>query len=465
MPVEQKALRVRGSSRIRTRVFTPHVHQKVIWDSNKKLTAAISGHHGGKSHIGPYWILREARKFPGDDFLICGPTHGTLKKAAIPKFLSLVKTLGLPVEYNPALGVGYRAGDREYRLPQGGIVYFVTADRPGSMQGAHCRGFWMDETVDTTYEVYETLMGRIAGFGGRGLITTTPYDMGWLYEHVYMRWKNGDPDTLVHQWRSIDNPTFPKKEWAYMKKILPPWRFRMLYEGQFERPMGLVYDCFKADNWIEPYTPPREWERVLGLDWGFTDPMACVWMAKSPENKIVLYDEFYRSGWMHYETEEKRPDKGAMMYPTEMIDEIVKRCKERGEKVRAVYCDPSRPEYVEYARERFEAELGCRHVYSAINSILPGIERCYKMVRSGNLYVCNDLLHFRDEQAKYQWETDNVNGEPLKNAEPIDKHNHLMDAWRYALAGSKDEANNAFGFSKISMDRNPLERLFSGARY
>lgn len=445
----------KGEARIRSRVFVPSPAQRPIWNSDARILAAIAGTFGGKSHMGAYWLIREAHRYPGEDFIVCGPTYGNLKKAAIPKLLSLFDTFGLPTYYDEHARVGYRTGDREYRLPGGGIIYFVSADRPGSMQGAHIRGAWMDETVNTSYEVYETLRQRVAGLQGRILITTTPYDMGWLYQEVYQRWKAGDPDIFVHQWRSIDNPKFSKEQFEKERASMHKWRFRMLYEGEFERPEGLVYDCFRDQHWVDPFPIPDEWDTVLGIDWGFTDPMVILWEARAPSNKRFLYDELYRTGWQGRVTGEDEDivedidPRGAYVFPLEMLEAAVKRCKDRNIKPKAVYCGQDEPGYIEAAKKLF-ADIGCYNVYGAKNAVVPGIERCYGLVRRGDLFVFNSLHNFRDEQGKYQWKIDNKTWQPLRRAEPIDSHNHAMDAWRYLEAGGKDEKENTFGVGKIT---------------
>src|SRR4051812_6955592 len=80
--------------------FVPHKEQKPIWESKAKIVAAISGHFGGKSHIGPPWIFREAKNHRGADFLICGPTYNTLRKSAIPKLQEFCRMNNLPWEYD-----------------------------------------------------------------------------------------------------------------------------------------------------------------------------------------------------------------------------------------------------------------------------------------------------------------------------------------------------------------------------
>lgn len=456
--------------------FTPHSHQKIVWDSEAKVVAAISGHGGGKSHLGPPWLFREAGRHPGKDFLVCGPTLKMLRKSAIPKLEDFCRIQGLTWDYDSHTGLGFRSGYLEYAMPQGGTIYFVTAERPGSMQGVHAQGFWMDETVDTDFYVYETLIGRVALNAGRGLITSTPYDMGWFYTDIYLKWKEGSAkfqkdQIFCHQWRSIDNPAYPVAEFNRLRETLPPWRFRMLYEGQFERPEGLVYDCFSEFHYVEPFNADAYIgsKVVLGIDWGFQDPMAAIWLAKMPNNKVYAVEEYYKSGWMAYENipgrKQDRLKGGSMEMPTEMLDEIVARCVEKHLIPEAVYCDPSQPAMVEYARRKF-AEIGVYKVFGADNAILPGISKAYGLVRTGDFFVCNTLINFKDEQEKYAWDIDKQTGELKKSGIPVDKHNHAMDAWRYAMAGSKEEPTNSFGVGSISAfptpfsGRNEFERLY-----
>src|ERR1019366_1095603 len=50
-------------------------------------------------------------------------------------------------------------------------------------------------------------------------------------------------DIDVINFRSIDNPAFPKEEYYRAKKSMPPWRFSMLYDGLFWPP------CFSCSRW------------------------------------------------------------------------------------------------------------------------------------------------------------------------------------------------------------------------
>lgn len=429
--------------------------QKDIWITEANVIAAISGHGGGKSQVGAYWLLREAKRNQGDTFIVAGPTYNTLEKSSIPKIKAILSLWNLPWDYDQHAKVGFRVQQKQYMLPGGGIIYFASSDKPGSMQGTHARAFWMDETVDTEYYAFETLLGRVALNGGRGIITSTPYDMGWLYGQVYQKWvSDGRPgpkeaeEIFVAQWKSIDNPLFSKEAFERMRAKLEPWRFRLLYEGEFERPMGLVYDCFTPDVWIDPMEIPLDWPRVVGVDFGIVDPTAAVWMAQAPDGTWIAYDEYYQGGWMRFADE----DGGSGKHSTQMelLDEVIGRCISRYEHPKAFYCDDSGKDYILEFGEKVYDILGTHNVFPAHKKdIASGVQRCYGLVRSGKFKIFNTMKHFRDEQESYSYEIDKDTGELVKGAAPKDKNNHLMDAWRYAVVGSPEEPKNSFGFGSI----------------
>jgi hypothetical protein len=79
--------------------------------------------------------------------------------------------------------------------------------------------------------------------------------------------KRDHPQIDIINFRSIDNPAFPKEEYHRVKESMPPWRFSMLYDGLFSRPAGLIYGSFdEARHKIPRIAIPPEWPRFLGLE-------------------------------------------------------------------------------------------------------------------------------------------------------------------------------------------------------
>ena len=156
--------------------------------SRRLLPAMVAARH--RSDLGGFF--HRLREQPGGDVIVSGPTYKTLSPGPTQQVLrEFIERKGLNWAYSRATGYGYRAEEKVYLLPRefgGGRIYFRSAENLGSMQGIQAIAFWLDETIDTPYQLYETLLGRIGFRGGRGLITSTPYDRGWLYSQVYRPW-------------------------------------------------------------------------------------------------------------------------------------------------------------------------------------------------------------------------------------------------------------------------------------
>ena len=138
----------------------------------------------------------------------------------------------------------YRAGERIYYLPTGGKVFFGSADNPFSLEGVHVRAAWLDEAGQMRREAWDVVLRRVGFHKGRIILTTTPYNLGWLKTEIYDRWKAGDRNYDVVQFASIMNPAYPEEEFERARDTLPDWKFRMFYLGQFARPAGVSISRF-----------------------------------------------------------------------------------------------------------------------------------------------------------------------------------------------------------------------------
>lgn len=123
---------------------------------------------------------------------------------------------------------------------------------------------------------------------------------------------------------TFDNPDwiYPEREKrkAFIKHVVEPTKnqdHRALEEGksrlygEFHEASGLVYDEIVRDiHIIEPFDLPKNWTRYRGLDHGHKNPTACVMAAVTPNNDIIIYDEYYASNKTIYEN----------------VDAIIKQC-------------------------------------------------------------------------------------------------------------------------------------------
>ena len=381
-----------------------HPGQSRAWKSNARFVAMIAGTGSGKSWFGPIWLYREIQKNPKDGFLVVSPTFPMFQRIVLPRtkeFLDVVT------------GGEYRAGERIYYLPTGGKIFFGSADNPFSLEGVHVMAAWMDEAGQMKREAWDVALRRVGFHKGRVLLTTTPYNLGWLKTEVYDRWKAGDKDYDVIQFASIENPAYPIEEFERAKATLPDWKFKMFYLGQFARPEGLVYQDFDpGKHVVEPFEIPVDWRRIIGVDFGYNNPTAAIWLAVNPDGVVYAYREYYKRG--------KLPEESGNEIKQLSIDE----------KIELVVCDPSEPAGIEQYRR-----LGLP-ARPANNAVKEGIEAVITLMRSNRFFVFRGLVNLLDEIENYRWAEKQ---EQLKD-EPAKEYDHAVDALRYgvmALFGGK----------------------------
>jgi len=67
--------------------------------------------------------------------------------------------------------------------------------------------------------------------------------------------------------------------------------------GLFASFEGVVFKNFsRRDHVIPHFRPPPEWDKYRGIDFGFSNPFACVWLAVSPDGEWHVYREYHVPG-------------------------------------------------------------------------------------------------------------------------------------------------------------------------
>jgi hypothetical protein len=394
-----------------------HAGQKRAWDSDRQIVLVCAGTQSGKTSLGPPWLWREiGRRGPGD-YLVAAPTYPLLERKALPEFVALFDTqlrLGKFAGGAASRFTFHREGaSRTFGRDPGDKptrVYFSHASEPDSLEALTAKAAWLDEAGQKKFRLasWEAVRRRLAVHRGRCLITTTPYDLGWLKQRLYDPWKAGDPDIDVIRFESVENPAFPREEFERAKRDLPRWRFDLFYRAIFTRPAGVIYDNFDADRSAVPRFPlPDQWPRYLGLDFGGVHT-AGVFFAEEPRSQTLYAYREYLAGGRTAKQHAEALLKGEPRLPT-----CVGGSKSEGQ-----------------WRDEFAAG-GLPVLPPAVTDVEVGINRVYGCHARDEIRVFADLHGYLDEKASYRRETDDA-GNP---AEVIaDKHDfHFCDAERYII--------------------------------
>lgn len=391
--------------------YKPEKHQVVfanLIESGKKIILCNGGRQGGKTYAGAREALKQIYKYKRTPHLgwIISPTYpmSCVVEREFESAAGWYETGGLIIRK--------LAGQRAYILhpPPGSSepfrVEIKTAENPDRLRGAGLGFIWMDEAAMMSEEVYKILLGTILATKGIIFMTSTPRGRNWYYR-LFME-ADTNPMIGAVKFKSTDNPHLGQQELLLMKSQLSEDFAKQELDAEFVSFDGLVYRGF---NWTKHVIPPLsnippDSELIAGVDNGYGDPFAYLWIMKR-DGKYYVIDEYYEKG---------RP-----------LDSVARSIKSRAwdKFVIRRWHDPSG------AQER--ADLLDRHgigTYPARNDIVAGINEVEKLFEQNRIYITQNCVNTLNELTQYHYaqRTDKNSGE-----EPVDSFNHAMDALRYAI--------------------------------
>lgn len=184
-------------------------------------------------------------------------------------------------------------------------------------------------------------------------------------------------------------------------------------EGRFASFYGAVYRSFNRKiHIVKPFKIPEGWTLYRGIDFGFTNPFVCLWLAKDKDENWYVYREYYRA--------------------KTGIQEHIANIKARSQQERytGTFADP------ENAEDRAELKKYGIPTMVARNDIARGIEMVQSKLKvKGNgkpsLYIFNTCVHTGREFGMYQYPQGTVSRDPKDL--PIPKDDHTLDVVRYIL--------------------------------
>lgn len=403
-----------------------HPGQDEAWESDARILLILAGTQGGKTSFGSAWLWREieATRVPGgeNDYLAASANYDLIRLKMLPEMEKF---------FRRNLGWSYSKGDRIFTNPEQDCrIILRSAEAPEGLESATIKAAWLDEWGLPTVgiECWEAVQRRLSIYQGRVVFTTTPYAQNWLKQQVFDRWKGGDRDYAVVQFKSCDNPSFPMAEYERMQRTLPSWKFEMMYNGVFTRPAGLIYTDYSdsyatfardkdglpgrrlgGGNLCRPFTIPDTWMRDLGVDFGPVNESR-LWFAQNPATQdVYVYREAHGGG------------KGHAEYAAEVL----------------AYKEPLRRAFGGAASEEeiriIWGQAGVPMARPLLSDVEAGIDRANALFKAQRLFVFDTCTGLRSELGTYSRELDAA-GEPTAKIDDKAKY-HRLDALRYGASG------------------------------
>ena len=298
-----------------------HVGQMWTWDAEQRWVAMISGTQSGKTSFAPWWLKREIKRLGRGDYLAVTSTFDLYKLKMLPALLKVFCEISCIGKYwggdrvieiceNAEPGGKFLA--QASKDPMWARIILRSADSESGLEAATAKGAWLDEAGQTRFDLaaWNAIRRRLALNQGRGLITTTLYDLGWTKQKLidpldgvepthYITDERGaemtlreNDDIALIQFDSIANPSYPVKEFEEAKATMPADEFAMFWKGMAAKLRSLIYDVYEPKiHDVEPFDVPHDWPRFVGID-PMGDKIAAVWLAYDPEKeKLYLYRE------------------------------------------------------------------------------------------------------------------------------------------------------------------------------
>lgn len=385
-------------------IFHQHAGQYRAWTAPQRFVIVVAGSQGGKTEWGIHWLAREIQtKGPGDYYAVTS-TYPLFEAKFKPVILDFFRRLP---NWHWAEGDGIMSHPGGYRL------LLRSAGAVSALEAGTAKAAWLDECGMDEFpqQAEEAIERRLAIHQGRILFTSTPYNVvGWFKSKVDLA-KGGDPDYALIQFRSIDNPVYPVEEYERLRRTLPDWKFQMFCNGRFTRPAGLIYGDYRDEyaptgHLVRPFPIPKEWLRYVGIDFGGTEHLALIWLARDPET-----DCYYAY----------REELGGGHTGPERAREAL----EYGEPVQLWVGGAQSEDQQRLAW----ATAGVGVAKPLFWEVESGIDRVIGLFKERRLFVFDSLSRLRMELGTYSRELDAV-GEPLIKIAEKEKF-HVLDSIRY----------------------------------
>lgn len=415
-----------------------HPGQVEALQATERFVVVVAGTQSGKTSFGPFWLVEEIRKRGPGDYMVVTPDFQLLDLKLLPELrryiedtLHYAKYFASPrrqMRFTEAGEVALFGGIQEKKT----TIFFGYADSPESLESATVKAAWCDESGQKKFKLdaWRALLRRLSLAQGRVLHTTTPYNLGWLYQKLYLPWKAGAKNIRVISFESIMNPAFPISEWMRAQHDLPAWMFDMFYRGRFTRPAGQIYDNFRSiiggGHVVVPFPIPNEWPRYVGVDFGGTNTNALFFAAAMGTPYIYLYKE-YRAGG--------RTAREHLVAMARNLPSLRHSTWYGG----AASEDQWRNEFRQAGQLIKEPK---------VSDVEVGIQAVYAAHQHDLIKVFDTCSGYLDEKSRYSREVD-----PMGNVIPDtieDKHSfHYMDAERYLISSVRPDTRTGEGTSII----------------
>lgn len=413
--------------------YTPYGGNSELFDCTMP-EVVLGGPAGtGKSRANLEYLNYWAMQYPGCRLLMVRKTRRSLTESGM---VTLVQKV-----LHPAQNVRWMSTMQQFQYPNGSIIAVGGLDKPGKIMSSEWDIIYAQEATDLEEGDWEMCSIRLRN--GKLPIQQMIGDCNPGSASHWLKQRATSNRTLMLETRHEDNPmlfnrdgTMTTEGERYLAKLdqLTGVRYLRYRKGLWVSAEGMIYEGSwdTSKNLINHFVPPAEWPRYLAIDFGFTNPFACLWLAVDPDGRIYVYRQIYKT-------------KTLVEDHAKEIKRVSRWGQNGGDPLpRAIICDHDAED-----RATLERHLGLNTI-PAIKNVSAGIQAVSSRFRvSGDgkprLMIMRDCLVERDrdlaeakrptcleeEPESYTWD---MRQGMKKGEQPVKENDHALDALRYGSA-------------------------------
>ena len=414
----------------------PHKKQLEVFKDDHRYKVLNWGRRSGKSTMAGLYTLIEAIKTQGRYFIVA-PTY---KQAKSIYWNEIIKTL-VPKDiinktHDTELTITLHHIEGEVKLPTGdtikvkhdpnlppSTIELKGADNPDSLRGVGLSGVVLDEYafMKDAKEIWDKILRPALGDRkGWAIFISTPNGTHNVFHELVLRAMDDDDYFYSHA-TALDNPHFPEDEFEQAREETPEDEFMQEWMADFRSMTTAVYPRFSRNkHLIKPSEIPSEGTDIIGVDFGFSDPFAAVFVRIDKDQNWYIYDEIYE----------------ARMTTEQAIN--VLRDKMGDRHFARILGDSAAATELETFKKVYNLPIvGAKKGKDTIKAGIREINGKLK-VREGTgkpkLFVGTNCGNTIREFEAYEYMTNvDAYGERVITETPEDKNNHAMDALRYPV--------------------------------
>tara|TARA_R100001530_G_scaffold13251_2_gene12254 strand:+ start:49 stop:1239 length:1191 start_codon:yes stop_codon:yes gene_type:complete len=180
-------------------------------------------------------------------------------------------------------------------IGNGSLIELKGADKEDSLRGVGLHGVVLDEYATIKPNVFdEIIRPALADHEGWAMFIGTPKG----YNHFWNIYKLGSKDHEEYKsfhYTSYDNPYVPNIEIEKAKSDMGEDLFAQEYMAEFTRFEGMVYKEWNRAHHLMPEWKPNPGSEVYrAMDFGATNPTACLWIHVNADGEVIVFDEYYQ---------------------------------------------------------------------------------------------------------------------------------------------------------------------------